>query len=234
MDALVAAAIHDAKNALSALGVWLTEAQREFAAQSPKPSPALARAAAIGDTLSGQMVELLALYRAGNGSLRLAVEDHHLADFLADLMAELALARPVTLQGEERSEAGTDVVIDADFAAAAALDIWAFDAYLVKFALLDALRNALCHARQHVRCSLGLETDGGIRFSVEDDGDGYPDAILRSEETTEMRTSGSGLGLSFARLIAARHATTGGRHGRLELANDGFATGGAHFSLVLP
>ncbi len=234
MDALVAAAIHDAKSTLSALGVWLSEAQREFAAQSAKPSQALARATAMADTLSRQMVELLALYRAGNGSLRLAVEDHHLRDFLADLMGELAASRSVTLPEEEGGETRAAIAIHANIATTVTADIWAFDAYLVKFALLDALRNALRHGKRQVRFSLLPEPDGSIRFSIEDDGDGYPDAILRGEETTEMRTSGSGLGLSFARLIAARHATTSGRHGRLELTNDGFDTGGAHFSLILP
>ncbi|MCX7179832.1 MAG: hypothetical protein NTX56_14045, partial [Proteobacteria bacterium] len=78
MDTLVAAAIHDAKNALSSLGVWLEEAQREF--ESGGSSPALMQAKAITAALSGQLVELLALYRAGEGSLRLAVEDQHLED----------------------------------------------------------------------------------------------------------------------------------------------------------
>lgn len=40
----------------------------------------------------------------------------------------------------------------------------------------------------------------------------------------------SGSGLVFARLVAEPHATPGGRHGRIELANDG----GAMFALVLP
>ncbi|MBI4984871.1 MAG: hypothetical protein HZC24_05885 [Rhodocyclales bacterium] len=45
-----------------------------------------------------------------------------------------------------------------------------------------------------------------------------------------MSETSSGLGLSFARLIAARHATPAGRHGRVELANGE----GARFSLILP
>jgi signal transduction histidine kinase len=234
MDALVAAAIHDAKNSLSALGDWLSEAQREFSTLAKKPSPALSRATAIANTLSGQLVELLALYRDGGGSLRLAVEDHHLEDFLTDLLAELAESRPVTQQGEDGNEVVNTIVIDTDFASTARVATWAFDAYLVKFALLDALRNALRHAREHVRFAFSPEKDGGIRFDIEDDGAGYPDAILSNENSAEMSSSGSGLGLSFARLIAARHATPGGRHGRLELANDGLSAGGARFSLVLP
>ncbi|MCX7170663.1 MAG: ATP-binding protein [Proteobacteria bacterium] len=226
MDTLVAAAIHDAKNALSSLGVWLDEAQREC--ESQNSSPALMQAKAITATLSGQLVELLALYRAGEGNLRLAVEDQHLGDFLADLMAELAASRPL-----ENNDSTAAIAIDTDFAFAEENAAWAFDAYLVKFVLLDALRNALRHARQRISFSITAETGGGIRFSIADDGDGYPPEILRNEGSTAMSAKSSGLGLSFARLIAARHATPAGHHGRLEMANDGLGNSGARCSLIL-
>ena len=102
MDSLVAAAIHDAKNSLNVLGVWLAEARREFAEKdqfpADAPSPALAKATAITARLTGQLVELLALYRAGDGTLRLAVEDHSLADFLGDVMVELSGFNPLESQ----------------------------------------------------------------------------------------------------------------------------------------
>lgn len=236
MDTLIAAAIHDAKNSLNALGVWLDKAKHEYSAgkdasdtSRPAESPALERAMAITTTLTGQLVELLALYRAGDGTLRLAVEDHHLGDFLADVMAELAHSHP-----EE-----TGIAIETDFSVADELGTWAFDAYLVNFALLDALRNSLRHARQRVRFSLVHPPSGGILFSIEDDGEGYPQTMLgrgkRSDDSlTAMNSDSSGLGLRFAHLIVAYHATPGGKHGRLEFTNDGFGQGGAHFSMLLP
>ncbi len=234
MDALVATAIHDAKNSLNALGVWLAKARIEFETKdefSPAAhSPSLARATAITATLTGQLVELLALYRAGEGSLRLAIEDHFLADFLADLMGELAESDP--------NEAG--IVIDTDFTLAAEIGAWAFDAYLVKFALLDTLRNALRHAQKQIRFSLSRETGGGIRFRIEDDGEGYPPEMLSNansagtESVAAMSAGSSGLGLRFAHLIATRHATPAGSHGWLLLANDGLGKGGASFSMILP
>lgn len=232
MDALVAAAIHDAKNELSALGVWLAEAQREFLVQAHSPSAALTRATAIATTLSSQLVELLALYRAGEGSLRLSVEDHYLDDFLADLMSELEQSRPATQAAGE--ETAAEIAIARDFSATARISTWAFDAYLVKFALLDALRNALRSARQRVRFTLAANPAGGIRFDVEDDGEGYPEQVLHDTGGAEMSASSSGLGLTFARLIAARHATPAGRQGQLLLANDGLGGGGAHYALLLP
>lgn len=209
MDALVAAAIHDAKNALNALNTWLGEAKRQA------PSPALDEARRVADRVSGQLVELLALYRASEGTLRLAIEDHRLDDFLADTMAELAPPG--------------GIAIDTDFAAAADLDAWAFDAYQVKFVLLDALRNALRHATSRARFALAAEPGGGLRFTVRDDGPGFPPEVLAGDRR-EMSGESSGLGLVFARLIAERHATPNGRHGRIELANDG----GARFDLILP
>ena len=225
MEILLAAAIHDAKNALNSLGVWLDKAQRECGGQSA----ALNQAKAITATISGQLVELLALYRAGEGNLRMAVEDQHLEDFLTDLMSELS-ATPNT----DGTDGGAVPSIETDFAAAREIDAWAFDAYLVKFVLLDGLRNALRHARRQILFSVAAEPGGGIRFNIADDGAGYPDSILRAESTAKMTPESSGLGLSFARVIAERHATPAGRHGRVELANDGLGAGGARLSLILP
>lgn len=234
MDSLIAAAIHDAKNSLNALGVWLDKAKHEFATAQGKSgavtSPALERASAITTTLTGQLVELLALYRDGDGTLRLSVEDHDLTDFLTDIVSEVKHSHP--------EESG--IAIETDFSAAAEVGTWAFDAYLVNFALLDAVRNSLRHARTKVRFSIAHSQDEGIRFTIEDDGEGYPAAMLGSESGADedalkaMNSESSGLGLRFARMIVARHATPGGKHGRLEFANDGFGQGGARFSLTLP
>jgi signal transduction histidine kinase len=225
MEILLAAAIHDAKNALNALGVWLDKAEAERGGKSPS----LTQAKAVAASISGQLVELLALYRAGEGNLRMAVEDQHLGDFLSDLMSELAAT-----SGADGAGGISVQSVETDFAEAQEIDAWAFDAYLVKFVLLDGLRNALRHANRKIRFGVTAEPGGGIRFNIADDGDGYPDSILRAEGTSKMTPESSGLGLSFARVIAERHATPGGRHGRLELANDGLGSGGARLSLVLP
>lgn len=211
MDSLVAVAIHDAKNALGALNVWLEQARRECPG-----SPALVQAQATAERIAARLVELLALYRADQGTLRMAIADHYLDDFLADVMGEFA-------------PPPGGAIIETDFAAAPAIGAWAFDAYQVKFVLLDALRNAVRHARTRVRFGVAAEPGGGIRFTIDDDGPGFADSVLAGDAAAMAETS-SGLGLSFARLIAAHHATPAGRHGRVELANDG----GARFSLVLP
>lgn len=210
MDTLIAAAIHDAKNGLNALNTWLAEAQREH------PSAPLTEAQAVAARVGAQLVELLALYRAGEGSLRLAVDDQDLIDFCADVCAEFVLPAKSTLR------------LETGFSAASEIGAWAFDAYQVRLVLLDALRNAARHAASVLRFSLEQTADG-LCFTVADDGPGFPAEVLQGAETA-MDSGSSGLGLRFARLIAQRHATPNGRHGRIELANDG----GAQFRLYLP
>lgn len=212
VDPLVAAAIHDAKNALMALDTQL-------AAAECRPASADFRTMRAGTArIAAQLTELLTLYRAQNGVLRLAIDDHDLTDFIDDLVAELG---PVP--------AGITLAVDAG--AASKLGAWAFDAYLVRLALLDALRNALRHARSQVTLALATPVGGGIGFSIADDGPGYPADVLGGGAVASAG-GGTGLGLAFARLIAARHATPGGRHGRVELTNR--PDGGARLELILP
>jgi len=211
MSPLIIGCIHDAKNGLNLLNTWLEEARRTA------PSPALDEARAVAARISAQLVELLALYRAGESSLRLVIEDHDLIDFCADVTEEIILPP------------GSRHRIESDLGAATALGAWAFDAYQVKMVLQEALRNALRHGKQRIRFAVAAQAGGGLRFTVSDDGPGFPQEVLDGEAVA-MDSGSSGIGLVFARLIAERHATPGGHHGRIELANDG----GAVFALVLP
>jgi len=209
-DPLIAAVIHDAKNALMALDTRLAEAQRRPA------SADFAGARATTVRIANQLSELLTLYRAHNGQLRLSIDDHDLADFIDDLMAELGpLPAGITLA--------------VDHTAARTIGAWAFDAYLVRLALLDALRNTLRQTSTQVRLTLDKAAHRGICFTVADDGPGFPESVLTGMEDVAS-VAGSGLGLSFARLIAERHVTPAGQHGRIELANGP----GATFRLYLP
>lgn len=211
MSPLIAGAIHDAKNGLNLLNTWLEEARRGA------PSAAIDEARAVAARVSAQLVELLALYRAGENNLRLAIEDHDLTDFCQEVTNEIILPP------------GSAVRIESDTDAAALIGAWAFDAYQVKLVLQEALRNAVRHGARRARFAVATQTGGGLRFTVGDDGPGFPQEVLDGEARA-MDSDSSGIGLVFARLIAGRHATPGGRHGRIELSNDD----GAVFALVLP
>lgn len=210
IDDLVAAAIHDAKNALLALDVQLTAAEC-------RPASADFRGArGQVSRIATDLARLLTLYRAQQGRLHLHIDDRDLSDFLDDTVAELGpLPAHLTLQVDRDSAAHTGA--------------WAFDAYLLRLVLLDVLRNALRHATARITFAVERLDGGGIAFIVSDDGPGFPAEILRG--TADRSGDGStGLGLSFAQLIATSHLTPDGRRGRVELAN----TPGACFRLVLP
>lgn len=210
IDTLVAVVIHDAKNALLALDTQLAELQHRPA------SVDFSIARATASRIAAQLAELLTLYRAQGGQLRLAIDDHDLCDFIDDLVTELG---PLP----------ANIELAVDRAAAVALGAWAFDAYLVKLALLDALRNARHHACSRISLSLQAIPAGGICFTVADDGPGFPQDVLTGVDVASGG-NGTALGLSFARLIAARHATPAGHHGHVELAN----TPGATLRVFLP
>jgi len=208
MDDLLAATLHDAKNGLNALAVWLDQAKKSA------PSLALAQAQQQVDRLNTQLVELLALYRNEKALLRLNIADHDLADFWDDLKSEWV--------------SPPDTAITLRWPTDNPVPVWAFDAYQVKLVLFDALRNALRHALTEIHIDAVAESGGGIRFTVADDGPGFPD----HHESKGMDAQGSGLGLAFARLIAEHHRTPNGKSGWIEMKNA--PTGGALFSLILP
>lgn len=211
MNLLIAGAIHDAKNGLNVLDTWLQEARRGT------PSAAIDEARAVAARVGAQLVQLLALYRAGEDSLRLAVEDHDLIDFCQEVTSQTVLPPGCTTR------------IESETGAAAVLGVWAFDAYQVKLVLQEALRNAVRHGDGRVRFTVAAHPGGGLRFTVSDDGPGFPQQVLNGE-APGMNRGGSGIGLIFARLIAERHAAPDGRRGWIELTNDN----GAVFALVLP
>lgn len=214
MQALIANAIHDLKNSLHVLNSWLGDAERQA------PSEPLAQARALATHVNAQLVELLAIYRESEGNLRLNIDDRDLRQFIEELQIEPLLPP------------GSSVTVSYDVTAMDELGAWAFDAYQIKLVLLDALRNAVRHARSSVSFSLRAAENGGLEFIVADDGAGFPAEILDGEESV-MGQQGSGLGLRFARLIAERHTTPQGRSGTLTLDNAGIA-GGARLRLRLP
>jgi len=110
---------------------------------------------------------------------------------------------------------------------------WFFDRELVAMALHNALHSALVYARSAVTLELGL--DGGyLGFGILDDAGAFP-AELMSEVPPPVERgecNGNALGIHFARLVAANHASQG-RRGRVELTNrpEGIGT---RFTLWLP
>ena len=108
---------------------------------------------------------------------------------------------------------------------------WTFDLYATRTVLTDALMNAIRHAATTIRLSYGWQ-DGELFFSIGNDGETFPLAILESQGEQPLRHShqGTGHGLHLAQQIARQHHSNG-KAGHITLNN---SPNGAIFGLFLP
>jgi signal transduction histidine kinase len=131
------------------------------------------------------------------------------------------LISDVVLRVRESGAAGTAITSECRYDG-----FWICDRELVSDCLVNALQNALRHARCQVRLE-AIEVDGRLAFTVADDGPGFPD-----ERQGDADGKHSGVGLFIARRIAQLHERQG-HHGELRLTNGG-PLGGGCFELRLP
>jgi signal transduction histidine kinase len=211
LAALMASAFHELKNTIGHLTLTLDEAADRCSGCDAE----LADARTTCHRVSDRLVQLLTLYKSDADSLRLNVEAHSPADFIAELAAEAT-----TLCGDRAR-----ILVDS----AHAPPFWFFDRYLVAIALNNAVHNALTHGRDEIHLS-ARAIDGELWFEVADNGPGFPDAILATGGHLPARSErGTGLGLYFAHVVARAHHNHG-KSGDLQLAN----APGARVRLTLP
>ena len=212
---LLANVTHDTKNSLA-----LMLAAAETLALVPD-LPAAAHAALLdlqyhGRRAASDLLHLLGVFKLEKGHSLVALQPVDCEELLEEVAAynrELLAGRGIELR-----------------VAACAVDTWTFDRGLVLGMLNAALGNAFRYARKWL--TLGCRREGSFAvFSLEDDGPGYPPALLAQGESLHPAHAldSTGLGLYFARRIAALHRREN-RTGRVELAN----RPGGCFELWLP
>ncbi len=203
-DALVAAVVHDLKNALASL-TSSTGSIAERTIGSELESDA-GRLHATTVALSQRLVGFLTLYRAAETGLRAQLRDNTPEDFLREVAAGLVLPPETMAVRTITREPGAP--------------FWFFDDYLTRMALEAAVHNALRFATSEVVLACDVR-DGFLVFSVTDDGPGLGADAAPS----------TGLGTALCQAIAQAH-TNGARQGKVVLQNR--PEGGALFELWLP
>jgi signal transduction histidine kinase len=197
---LAALTIHDVKNRLAILA---------------------GRAEAKGDaeTLHGALeaaatlTRLLVFYKAQKGALGVDIDAHVPAELLAELAAEIARQTSLTVK------------IDT----AHAPTLWFYDEALTRMVLLNAIYNALRHARTTITL-FAAQHGTNLLFEIRDDGPGFPpDMIDQPARMSALSREGTGLGLHLASQVAVLHHNHD-QTGRIELKN----ADGAVFCLLLP
>lgn len=202
MDAKLAAIIvHDIKNALGILEGEL----RTLSADEPRAHQAHAVCLALQEKLIG----FLTLYKADSQGLRAQIEPLSPHDFLHALVREYA---------QNRNGNGVPVTVNETGMPTIAF----FDEHLVALALEAALQNASRFARTRIEVGTQKNPDGGVIFTVLDDGPGV--GALEKKQST-------GLGMDLCSAIAAAHNKET-QQGTASLVNA--PQGGALFELRLP
>jgi signal transduction histidine kinase len=218
---VIASTVHDMKNSLAILG----QAHARWLAQLPVELQGGAERGVIEyefARLNGMLVQLLGLYKLGVNQLPLRPGYQEVEDFIC-----AQLARHDEVLGSRGIAARCEVE---------AFDLMGFfDQELLGSVVANVIANSIRYAHSALLIR-AREEDGELLLSINDDGAGYPAAMLERQGDyvlgLDLGSGSTGLGLYFAARIAELHERRG-RRGRIELRNGG-PLGGGEFRIYLP
>ena len=222
----LASTAHDMKNSISVLFGTLERLLVDGAVQADAAAPQMAQMLYQTRRLNDNLMQLLALYkRVGTPDYPFDVqpiEADQLVEQVVALGRVLLDAKGIVL----------DVALEPGL-------IWHLDEDLIVGVVAHAVNNAVHYTRDRIRLALGV-VDGLLEIRVEDNGAGYPQALLAAGAAglsqvasgIDFRSNSAGLGLYFSREVARMHRHRG-REGSVRLENGG-ALGGGCFILSLP
>lgn len=223
---VLASSVHDMKNSLALVANQLEDVVA--ATQDSAVGNQVAQVHYETQRINAGLVQLLNVYRHQQQQMPLNIEQHYLDEIIEELVMnnELYLEqRNITL----------DVAVDDDCYSYCDRD-------LIIQLLNDIVINAMRYTADKLFIKATNNSVGGVVIEVADNGPGYPPQMLEESLTNSsaghdvgdpvQTTTRTGLGLYFARQIAAAHERHGQR-GSIRLQNDGHL-GGSVFTLTLP
>ena len=226
LSLFLASTAHDMKNSISVLSGTLERLLDDASPQTEKAYPQMAQMLYQTRRLNDNLMQLLALYKhVGTNEYPFDVQPLEIGQ-----LAEQVVANGRVLV-ESRAIA-FELDVDADL-------VWHFDEDLIIGVVSHAINNAVHYTRDRIRLS-ARERDGWLEIRVEDNGAGYPAALLEAGSAAmsgtasgvNFVTNSAGLGLHFSREVARMHRHRE-RHGAVRLENGG-TLGGGCFVLTLP
>ena len=222
----LASTAHDMKNSVSVLSGTLETLLVSASPQTEQAYPQMAHMLYQTRRLNDNLIQLLALYKqVGKPEYPFDMQPLE----MATLVEQVAGASHVLLHSRS-------ITLETD------LDpelIWHLDEDLIIGVLGHAINNAIHYTRDRIRLSIGL-VDHYLEIRVEDNGAGYPPAMLEAgvsamhgaSARVDFLTNSTGLGLYFSSEVAKMHKHRE-RRGSIVLENGG-AYGGGCFVLRLP
>jgi len=209
---LYAALLHEMKNSLVLMSMNLDQVPHTG---SPDHDHRLDEVRLQCQRVAERLLQALMIYRSDREEMILnGLDAYSVQDLVHELAVQARSLRPDL-------SVATDICEEVPA-------LWFFDRNMLEIALINGLHNAMTYASAQICIALRLR-DGMLCLAIKDDSSGYPDHILASETGMARSTTGTGLGLRFARIIAHSHEHDG-RRGCLQLRNEG----GAVFELCVP
>jgi two-component system sensor histidine kinase SenX3 len=222
----LAATAHDMKNSVSVLSGTLETLLAGASPQTESAYPQMAHMLYQTKRLNDNLIQLLALYKqVGKPEYPFDMQPLD----MGSLVEQVAAAAHVLLKSR-------GIALETEFDPQL---VWHFDEDLIIGVLGHAINNATNHSRDKIRLAIA-EADGCLEIRVEDNGPGYPPAMLEAgvsamsgvSSGVNFLTNSTGLGLYFSSEVAKMHKHRQ-RSGTLRLENGG-AYGGGCFVLSLP
>ena len=224
----LASTAHDMKNSVSVLSGTLESLLGAATPQAQTESayPQMAHMLYQTKRLNDNLIQLLALYKQV-GKPEYPFDIHPIE--MAQLVEQVAGSARVLLQSR-------NIVLETDFDPAL---VWHLDEDLIIGVIGHAINNAVHYTKDKIRIAI-TTVDDCLEIRVEDNGSGYPQAMLAAgveamqggSTAVNFLSNSTGLGLYFSSEVAKMHKHRQ-RAGSLRLENGG-AYGGGCFVLSLP
>lgn len=222
LSMFLASAAHDMKNSIGMLSGTLEVLLADAAVKASPAYQQMAHMLYETRRLNNNLIQLLALYKeVGSAAYPFDPQPQEITQFIAEIEGQ----NRILLESK-------NVAFETEFADDL---IWIFDDDLVVGVISHALNNSIHYTHDRIRLSI-KELDGYLEMRVEDNGKGYPPAMLEAgtarKTGVDFMTGSTGLGLYFSGEVAKMHKHRG-RVGSVALENGG-AFGGGCFVLRLP
>lgn len=220
---MLASSIHDIKNSLALISNKLHDIIHDENNQFADPRQVSLLEHEV-QRVNHNLVQLLSLYRMGQEALSVDIDEHNVEEFFLECLANNQMVCDAL---------GIELSYECDPALMAY-----FDLELVRSAIDSTIGNARRYAKSRIVLSAYKTTDFVV-LRVEDDGAGFPDALLHRDDDeqrlythNEQTANRTRLGLLFAEKISALHRS-GDRQGSIKVSNGCNLPGGC-FELRLP
>lgn len=221
VGSFLASSVHDMKNSVSMLIGGLDKTLAAADSENLAAYSELVQMNHEIKRINSNLIQLLTLYKMGEEIYPFDPQSVCVEDFLHSLAAQ---------NSELIKSHGIALEVHVDPAL-----YWYFDEDLISSVIGNALNNAMRYTNDCI-CLIANENKGMLELRIEDNGSGYPAAMLQESidnlRGIDFQGGSTGLGLYFSAMVARMHRNHE-QLGEVMLENGG-SLGGGCFVLQLP